>query len=956
MLLQCISIAVQAMRKQISKKIFSKEAYKATSVFFVLVVLFLVFVPTVFALDTGLEYGELTGLGTQDIRISIMKIIRVVLGFVGIIALGFIIYAGFVWMTSGGNPEKIDIAKRTLRNAVIGLIIILSAFAIVSFIIQALVGSIGSGGCVGDDCGPPPPCVNCGHLGSGIIERVYPAPDARNVPRNTNISVTFKVPMNPETIIENISCDAANVCTGDLKTDSIKIYPTDEGSDAALESDAVVATTSDNKHFEFNVRDYLGDGLRNKWYSVHLTSDIEKDNGERAFKDSGFIWTFEIGTVLDLDPVELSTVFPPPDDLGDDYSVSAPVSATGSITVNGQPRVEQQAAVSEPSALPGAPNARIDGEYNCDVNSDIEATVQGGSLTIVQSPVVPGMNTSATIQNETAVLGCGILLVFDGSVQNGNRWSFTVTAEHDADTLRVDNYVFRFVSSDPSDDEIVSAVSAQTTAQNIVSAITSENLSVTAVRSGSTVQLTSRIPGQRGNATPVTASGSWASISPLQGGDDAVLTPSVQDAPDQPRNVIITLDFNEVVSEVYLNSSLIVEYNTAVDGSGNWEQVGGAWIASNQGKTVDFVSLYPCLDEQNNYIQNACNEVMYCLPVLDVSPYQATLYRVRMNSGVLKNCVPDTNDCSDSNFSFCVDTPGDSESYVCNQNNEGTGAWYPEAQAGSPNGLIDMANNTFNGNGNVYTLSEKILGRAEGPLIQSGWSAYNLNLQSSETGDDSMYYFYINKSIKHTAPKITAIVPAVGGNSTSLVEPIASTYDSVMMSSSLKPGNNYNDGMCSCVQDSDCDVEGGERCDTDRGRCVNTDISAQQYCSEDSSCSEDNFCINKKYVSLVDTSSRPVGWWIEKNNLPFDDYPQQTRSELIHTRFYEITRYGSEIGSGVKDIYQNCFLPSKGPVSNECNPLTDENCCPVTKAQPYCCDGQALNKSGWEASSCFTGY
>jgi hypothetical protein len=41
-------------------------------------------------------------------------------------------------MTSAGNPEQIDKAKRILRNAAIGLVIILSAFSIVSFIINAL--------------------------------------------------------------------------------------------------------------------------------------------------------------------------------------------------------------------------------------------------------------------------------------------------------------------------------------------------------------------------------------------------------------------------------------------------------------------------------------------------------------------------------------------------------------------------------------------------------------------------------------------------------------------------------------------------------------------------------------------------------------------------------------------------------------------------------------------------
>ena len=181
-------------------KNFFRLSFLTTSLL-TLVVLFFILAMPAFALDTGLEFGRFTGLGSQDIRITIMKIIRIVLGFVGIIAILIILYGGFVWLTSGGNAEKVETAKRILRNAVIGLIIIFSAFAIVSFIISQLETALGIGG--GGPGGPPSPCENCGHLGSGIIESVYPAPGARNVSRNTNIVVNFKVPMNATTIIDD---------------------------------------------------------------------------------------------------------------------------------------------------------------------------------------------------------------------------------------------------------------------------------------------------------------------------------------------------------------------------------------------------------------------------------------------------------------------------------------------------------------------------------------------------------------------------------------------------------------------------------------------------------------------------------------------------------------------------------------------------------------------------------
>src|SRR3989344_461501 len=117
-----------------------------------LVVIFVSGVLPVLALETGIGYGTYTGLGQQDIRISIMKVVRVALGLIGIITILLILYAGYLWMTSAGNADKIDQAKMTMRNAAIGLAIIFSAFAIVSFII----GALERGTIIGPPGGGPP--------------------------------------------------------------------------------------------------------------------------------------------------------------------------------------------------------------------------------------------------------------------------------------------------------------------------------------------------------------------------------------------------------------------------------------------------------------------------------------------------------------------------------------------------------------------------------------------------------------------------------------------------------------------------------------------------------------------------------------------------------------------------------------------------------------------------------
>lgn len=96
----------------------------------------------------GLQYGEATGLGSKDVRETIAQIIRVALGLLGIVAVVIILVGGFKWMTAGGNEEQVGEAKKWIFSGVIGLVIILSAYALASFIITQLVAATTTGGTV----------------------------------------------------------------------------------------------------------------------------------------------------------------------------------------------------------------------------------------------------------------------------------------------------------------------------------------------------------------------------------------------------------------------------------------------------------------------------------------------------------------------------------------------------------------------------------------------------------------------------------------------------------------------------------------------------------------------------------------------------------------------------------------------------------------------------------------
>ena len=93
------------------------------------------------SLEVGIEYATATGLGTKDIRETIASIINVAMGLLGIIAVVIILIGGFRWMTAAGNDEKVKEAKKLITAGVIGLIIILTAYAIANFVVLSILNA-----------------------------------------------------------------------------------------------------------------------------------------------------------------------------------------------------------------------------------------------------------------------------------------------------------------------------------------------------------------------------------------------------------------------------------------------------------------------------------------------------------------------------------------------------------------------------------------------------------------------------------------------------------------------------------------------------------------------------------------------------------------------------------------------------------------------------------------------
>ena len=89
--------------------------------------------------DLNLGTGYVTNqinFATGDPREAAVSLVKLMMTFLGIIAVIIMLLGGFKWMTAAGNEDKVAEAKKLIGAGIIGLIIILSAFLIVNFVVE----------------------------------------------------------------------------------------------------------------------------------------------------------------------------------------------------------------------------------------------------------------------------------------------------------------------------------------------------------------------------------------------------------------------------------------------------------------------------------------------------------------------------------------------------------------------------------------------------------------------------------------------------------------------------------------------------------------------------------------------------------------------------------------------------------------------------------------------------
>ena len=295
-----------------------------------------------FAQETAFErFGDASTLSQDSIAIIIARIIRIALGLIGIIFVALIIYAGYLWFTAQGRPEPVEKAKKMMKQGVIGLIIIFSAYSIASFILNRLLDAAydSTSSSITDEYSEP----LSGALGGGILEDHYPARNATEIPRNTKIFVTFKEEISLASMIDGYEADPTST---DLNVESVLIYRTEEGVTDALDStEVVVSYDDDHEIFVFDPVEYMGSAEEDTNYTVYLTSNIETADEEAAFTgvySSGYTWTFEVSTEIDLTPPTVTYTIPQQDaeeprNVSIEFTFSDamdPVAATGTYSID----------------------------------------------------------------------------------------------------------------------------------------------------------------------------------------------------------------------------------------------------------------------------------------------------------------------------------------------------------------------------------------------------------------------------------------------------------------------------------------------------------------------------------------------------------------------------------------------------------------------------------------------
>lgn len=860
-------------------------------------------------------------LAEADPRVIIGRIIQIALSLLGAVALLIIMYAGFIWTTSNGDEEKIGRAKKILRDAVIGLVIILSSWAITTFVLSRLVQSIGGGQAIENfsESRANLSAFGAGAAGACSVDSFYPDNGQKDVARNVSIIITFKEVFDADFIAVNNNGEPCAYAEGQcdlINPETIRVYKTDLGDacssgDCAADNSNVTAATvsfsSDQKTLVITPSTYLGEADKNVSYTVKISDNLKKIDGQSMFSSCSsdyFSWSFEVSTETDLTPPQVlsGSMSPLPDNENDSENlVTVALAAQGTIIVEDIPNIYREAVVESVSPIGSSPLATASAlAYQGPVTSFLVA-IPSESTSKAQLLKTEGNEplAAADFDDQGNAKFSGYFIFKAQAREAGNSWRVIVRPGQAADTLTIGKQVYTFSEKESGGNNIQIAgqalVDEAAVAREIYSVLSGDPLINVSHQVGSKqITLAAKVAGVDGNEIEVLSTNAGTlSVSPLSGGSNRQEETIIKGRRDVPMNTAIQINFSEPINPLKIagTASEVAPYIRVINHEassspagtscsknsdcrsykcegivGNKACVGdyvnGTFIASNNYRTLEFIS-------DNECAVNGCGEKIYCLP-------GGSHLAVEMRASDLKACNTDSDCVSFAPFNACIASPLGYKTCQDGENNN-----YPAASPAA-NGLVDLAANSLDGNRNVF---------ADGPL-----SFYNDNLGAADNSgrkDNYRWSFYVSNIINLTPPRIESISPAQGQKGFPLAEPIKIVWNTLMLNSSLRSGS----------------------------RAVTTGAALVEH----------------KLLNIWSSAGQALGYWISNDNIdiePKDGEPDRTITWIKHTPFSESASYDVQAGSGIKDIYQNCYKPSAG-VS-----------CAASVTVPSCCFGQATSTLG----------
>lgn len=81
-------------------------------------------------INAGADAAGFDRSAAADPRQVVTQIIQVALSFVAVLLIILILFAGFWYVTAGGDESKVEKAQKTLRSAIVGFVIVTLAYGI----------------------------------------------------------------------------------------------------------------------------------------------------------------------------------------------------------------------------------------------------------------------------------------------------------------------------------------------------------------------------------------------------------------------------------------------------------------------------------------------------------------------------------------------------------------------------------------------------------------------------------------------------------------------------------------------------------------------------------------------------------------------------------------------------------------------------------------------------------